>query len=143
MEDIGLSGERKPVAYFKGIEQGLVLNKTNLRKIAEMHGEETNDWRGKDIILYDAMVDFKGETVQAVRVRAPLSTGRETAIKTEPPEQPPWEPTPSIITEGESMAKLGIARFRDWRDRLSAEENIKLRTELDKLLALAHQVSDV
>ena len=42
-----LDGQEKMIVYFKDKEMGLVLNKTNAFRIAENHGEETNDWPGK------------------------------------------------------------------------------------------------
>ena len=67
MAEIG--GEPKPILYFHGKEKGLVVNKTNAGKIAEMFGDDTDDWTGGEIILYEAMVDFQGRTVPAIRVR--------------------------------------------------------------------------
>jgi arabinogalactan endo-1,4-beta-galactosidase len=68
MEDIG--GDLKPILYFIGKDKGLVLNKTNSNTIAMMHGYETEDWSGKSITLVEAMVDFQGRTVAAIRVYA-------------------------------------------------------------------------
>jgi len=47
----------------------VVLNKTNAKIIASLHGNETDDWPGKKIILYATEVDFRGEIVDAIRVR--------------------------------------------------------------------------
>ena len=69
MEDIG--GDHKPVLYFQGKDKGMVLNKTNSNNISAAYGDETEGWRGREIILFEAMVDFQGKTVPAVRVRAP------------------------------------------------------------------------
>lgn len=61
----------KPVLYFEGMKKGLVLNLTNSRKIAAAYGNEMDKWAGQEIVLFPAMVDFKGDTVEAIRVRAP------------------------------------------------------------------------
>ena len=63
--------DTKPILYFMGKEKGLVLNKTNSRAIAQIYGNETDDWSGQPVELYTAMVDFAGDTVEAIRVRAP------------------------------------------------------------------------
>ena len=63
--------KQKPIVFFKGAEKGLVCNKTNFNLIALIAGEDTDDWPGKSIILYPTMVDFKGETKEAIRVRRP------------------------------------------------------------------------
>jgi hypothetical protein len=66
-----LGDDRKLILYFKGQEKGLVLNKTNANTIAKLYGPDTDDWMGKEIVLFDLPVDFRGETVQAIRVRGP------------------------------------------------------------------------
>lgn len=68
MEEIG-SGEQKPILYFVGKERGLVLNKTNATNISLMHGDDTDAWQGKEMVLFTAFVDFQGKTVPAIRIR--------------------------------------------------------------------------
>ncbi len=93
MKDIG--DDHKPVLYFQGKEKGLVLNKTNANNIAMAHGDDMDDWTGKEIVLFPAMVDFQGKTVQAIRVRAARASDRpKPALKTvnetvRSPEPPP------------------------------------------------------
>jgi len=70
MEDIGDS-DKKPVLHFLRSEKGLVLNKTNSKIIGQLYGDDTDNWEGQPIVLYPAMVDFRGDTVEAIRVRAP------------------------------------------------------------------------
>jgi hypothetical protein len=62
-------GESKLVAYFTEIEQGLVLNVTNERRLAEDLGDETGDWRGRRVTLDTIEVDFRGDLVRSIRVR--------------------------------------------------------------------------
>jgi arabinogalactan endo-1,4-beta-galactosidase len=69
MKDIG--GDHKPILFFKGSEKGMVMNKTNANNIAALYGDDTDNWQGKEIVLFEAMVDFQGKTVAAIRVRAP------------------------------------------------------------------------
>ena len=66
-----LGNDRKLVLYFEGKERGMVLNKTNANNIAHIYGDDTDDWHGCEIVLFEAMVDFQGKTVPAIRVRAP------------------------------------------------------------------------
>jgi len=63
--------DKKMVLYFQGKEKGMVCNKTNANNIAHLYGEETDDWHGHEIVLFEAMVDYQGKTVPAIRVRAP------------------------------------------------------------------------
>jgi arabinogalactan endo-1,4-beta-galactosidase len=74
MEDLG--GDQKPILYFQGKDKGLVLNKTNSNNIAAAYGDDTEEWSGREIILYPAMTDFQGKTVPCIRVRAPTAKDR-------------------------------------------------------------------
>jgi hypothetical protein len=74
MKDIG--GDHKPILFFQGKEKGMVLNKTNANNIAVVYGDDTEDWSGREIVLFEAMVDFQGKTVAAIRVRAPQAKDR-------------------------------------------------------------------
>jgi hypothetical protein len=68
-EDV--SGEQKNVLSFANNAKDLILNKTNARAIAKALGcNDTKDWRGKSITLVPAVTDFKGDTVDCIRVRA-------------------------------------------------------------------------
>lgn len=62
-----------PVLYFQGVPKGMVLNKTNAKVIAAGYGQETEAWRDMPIMLFSAMVDAWGETVDAIRVRLPAA----------------------------------------------------------------------
>lgn len=79
MEDVG-GEDKKPVLYFKDQQKGVVLNKTNSRIIAKTFGDDTDDWGGKTITLYPAMVEFKGDMVEAIRVRVPKSKAKSESI---------------------------------------------------------------
>jgi hypothetical protein len=69
MKDIG--DDHKPVLYFQGKDKGMVLNKTNANNITALYGDDTDGWAGREIMLFPAMVDFQGQTVEAIRIRAP------------------------------------------------------------------------
>ena len=64
-----INGEKKPVLHFREGGKGLVLNKVNTKTIATLWSEETDDWAGKQIILFPTEVDFRGEIVPAIRIR--------------------------------------------------------------------------
>lgn len=69
IETIG--DDRKPVVYFEGKEKGLVLNKTNANTIAFTYGDDMDEWRGGEIIIFPTTTDFQGRTVDAIRVKIP------------------------------------------------------------------------
>lgn len=72
IEQVGQNKDTKPVAYFHGKTKGLVLNKTNSRKIAAIAGSpETEDWVDTEIVIYPTETEFGGESVECIRVKAP------------------------------------------------------------------------
>lgn len=76
IEAVGKAQEVKPVAYFEGKTKGLVLNKTNSHKIAQIAGSpETEEWVGVTIAIYPTETEFGGESVECIRVKAPKAAG--------------------------------------------------------------------
>jgi hypothetical protein len=61
-----------------------VLNKTNSRKIEAAYGDETDDWSGQPITLYEAEVDLQGDTVAAIRVKIPPLAKRKQLTQQQP-----------------------------------------------------------
>ena len=76
-----INQEKKPVLYFREDTKGLVLNKTNGKIISSLHGDETDNWPGKKITLFPTEVDFRGEIVDAIRVRRQIPEDGE--VKTD------------------------------------------------------------
>jgi len=74
-----IGDDNKLVLYFKGKDKGMVLNKTNASNIANAYGDDTDDWRDQQIVLFEAMVDFQGKTVAAIRVRMPQAKDKRAA----------------------------------------------------------------
>ena len=66
-----LGNERKLVLSFQGKKKTMVCNKTNAGRIAYLYGDDTDDWAGREIILYSEMVEYQGRTVEGLRVKAP------------------------------------------------------------------------
>lgn len=90
IRDVG--DDRKPVLYFEGKEKGLVLNKTNSNAIAAVYGEETDDWQGQPIVLFEAQVEYQGKMGPALRVRVPpRQPARTPAREAPPPAAPSYE----------------------------------------------------
>ena len=79
---------RKPVMYFQRAKRGLIVNRTNWRAVADLYGDESDNWKGKRITLTPTMVDAYGRQTKAVRVRP-----------VRPPALPPVEsPAPAAVT---------------------------------------------
>ncbi len=67
--EVGDKKETKGVIFFEEHKRGMVINRTNLKRIIAHHGNETNSWIGKKITLYPSETDFGGKTVPCIRVR--------------------------------------------------------------------------
>lgn len=86
-EAVGRTREMKAVVYFVGKDKGLVLNKTNATKIANLAGTmETDEWHGHRIRLFATETEFGGDTVDCIRIKAAGGTRQA------PPPPPPPNP---------------------------------------------------
>ena len=111
MVDIGQDGKQevKHVLHFVGASKGMILNVTNANRIAEIHGDDTDHWPGKQITLEKARVDFRGKIVDALRVQAP---GVITTPQPEPVAAPmpgsnepfPTDPPTGEVVPGDPLA---------------------------------------
>lgn len=110
IEDVGGQNkpeDKKPVLYFQGKDKGMVLNKTNANIISKQFGDETDDWIGKTISLYQTEVEFKGDMVPALRVKIkkdqPASNGAAAQPKvTRTAEREPVNPIGDEVEFDES-----------------------------------------
>jgi hypothetical protein len=93
METVAPGEPQKMVVYFRGGKKGLVLNKTNAQTIAHEYGDDTDDWTGCEVILFDVMTEYQGKQVQAIRVRRPAAKDNVPA-RNGPPQRQPEPPTP-------------------------------------------------
>lgn len=100
-----IGGKQKFICHFAGAKKGLVLNKTNFNTIVKVTGhDDTDDWTGCEISLYPTMVDFQGDQVAAIRIRAPAKKngarqasadmGRDDAL---PPRPAPKDDLDDVI----------------------------------------------
>lgn len=72
IEEIGREKQRKPVIHFEELDKAFVCNKTNAKSIARITGtEEFEDWTGTKVALYRTEVEFQGDIVESIRVKAP------------------------------------------------------------------------
>jgi len=88
----GKDAQTKPVIYFVGKEKGLVANKTNMNTIAIAYGDETDEWSGAEIILFEVMTDFQGKATPAIRCKIPPrapANQRPVAQRPAPREEEP------------------------------------------------------
>lgn len=71
IEEIGKERDNRPVLYFLKTDKGLILNKTNANAIAVAYGDDTDDWRGAEIVLFEAQIEYAGKVGPAIRVKIP------------------------------------------------------------------------
>jgi hypothetical protein len=64
-------GSTKIVLAFQNAKKKMITNRTNAKRIALLHGDETDTWIGKEIIIRAELVDVKGEPTMAIRVQPP------------------------------------------------------------------------
>ena len=60
--------DTKPVLHFKDIEKKLILNKTNWKSLALCHGPDSDQWKGKRVVLRLVEVSAFDKTVDAIRI---------------------------------------------------------------------------
>lgn len=90
MEEIGQKKDKKMVLYFQGKQKGLVLNKTNSKRIAEILGSsETDDWAGSRIVIFPSETEYQGDTVECIRVKSAAAA------------KPNGKPKPDVVDEDE------------------------------------------
>lgn len=91
-EPVGQDEEERPVLYFAGYTKGMVLNRTNAKRISTFYGQEVEGWIGKPITLYPSETEFAGETVPCIRVRQ--TPPAVAAVPVAAVQQPIPQPTP-------------------------------------------------
>jgi hypothetical protein len=95
----------KPVCYFEEGPKGLILNKTNWALIAKQHGDESDEWAGKTVILTTVDVDAFGDVVSAIRIKPPKKQGGGTAF---PKAAKPGQTTPTEFWS--TVKKAGLSK---------------------------------
>jgi hypothetical protein len=130
-----LDDGQKPVAYFVGKTKGFVLNKTNFKKLTSITGYEDSDgWRDAVIELYPAEVDYQGDTVAAIRVRAPR-TETTSQQRPEPRHEAPREPARDDRyqreSDGETMTRPRDREVDDLRDPAPRRAAAPRSTDMD------------
>jgi len=77
---------KKLIVKFRGKEKVLIANKTNSNMIAEIaKSEDTDHWRGVQIVLIPAKTDFGGKRVDCIRIDYPEQGAAAQQKRPEPP----------------------------------------------------------
>ena len=73
-------GKVVPVLDFLELDQSLTLNKTRVKRLVELLGEDTDSWIGARISIYQVPVTYQGKTMPGVAIgKAPAR-----AVKSKP-----------------------------------------------------------
>jgi len=85
--------DTKPVMYFRGNDKGLVLNKTNVNALIDILGSaESDDWIGRRVQIYTAMVDYQGKRVLGIRIEEAVVPQQTQTTRPAPRPAPAREP---------------------------------------------------
>ena len=103
IEKVGSEEEQRPVIYFQGFTKGMVLNRTNAKRIAELYGADTDKWVGRPISLYPSETEYAGDTVPCIRVR------KEAPMLSTLPQQPQAVVAPPITDQPRIPADALVA----------------------------------
>jgi hypothetical protein len=60
----------KLAVYFKGVEKPLILNKTNRDTLSTAWGDETDEWKGRSVMLLLIPDSYNGKPVMSIRLKA-------------------------------------------------------------------------
>ena len=79
------SGRKKLIVAFREFEKPLILNKTNIKRLARIFGTgDTNVWRGLVTLYVEPGVEYAGRVVGGIRIRPPRKASVTTATRPEP-----------------------------------------------------------
>ena len=87
----------KVVLYFNKTKKALPLNRVNWDAVADILGDDTEDWPSGRIELYPTTTEMAGKTVPCIRVRKP--NGALPLKKAAPPEEDPPPPSDDDIRD--------------------------------------------
>ena len=101
LDEMSVEGgsEMKLVLSFVGAKKQMISNLTNYNIIANLYGEETDDWPGHWITLYvNTRIPFGSKLVSGIRVRAsrPRAELEMMAPKSDPTPAPEPPPAPAF-----------------------------------------------
>lgn len=65
--------KKKWALHFRELDKPLLLNKTNINRTVKATGtDDVDEWNGRKVVLYfDPDVEFGGDVVGGIRIRAP------------------------------------------------------------------------
>lgn len=74
------SGDTVPVVKFLETHQKLTLNKTRIKRLVELLGDDTDEWSGQQIALYPVPVQYNGQSMMGVAVGPPKKKAKAKPV---------------------------------------------------------------
>jgi hypothetical protein len=98
LKDLRGGESPKCVVYFIGAKKSLPLNRTNFLAIADLCGDDSDQWPGHEVELYPTRVSMGEKIVDAIRIRAPAAPGMKLA-----PSPAAKPATPAVAADDDDM----------------------------------------
>ena len=68
--EVGKEKQIRSRLFVEEFSRPLVINRTNVKALIDLYGNDTSDWIGEQFNLYVSETSFQGDTVRCLRVRA-------------------------------------------------------------------------
>lgn len=68
--EVGKEKQVRSRLFVQEFDRPLVINRTNVKALIDLYGNDTSDWIGEQFNLYVSETSFNGDTVRCLRVRA-------------------------------------------------------------------------
>jgi hypothetical protein len=68
--EVGKEKQVRSRLFVEEFDRPLVINRTNVKALIDLFGNDTADWIGEAFNLYVSETSFNGDTVRCLRVRA-------------------------------------------------------------------------
>ena len=69
--EVGKEKQIRSRLFVEEFDRPLVINRTNVKALIDLYGNDTADWIGQQFNLYVSETSFQGDMVRCLRVRAP------------------------------------------------------------------------
>jgi hypothetical protein len=100
VEELGRDRDRKLVVWFTNDTRGLVLNKTNIRALTPVLGDDTRTWPGAVIVVFPTTTTLGADTVPCLRVRpAKVSAAASEPVPFTPSPASPASRKPDLLND--------------------------------------------
>jgi hypothetical protein len=67
--EVGKEKQIRSRLFVEEFDRPLVINRTNVKALIDLYGNDTADWIGERFNLYVSETSFQGDTVRCLRVR--------------------------------------------------------------------------